>query len=194
VPTAKADAMLETVGLVEKANTRTENLSGGQAQRLSIACALVHDPEIVFLDEPTSGLDPQGRRNLWDLLRDINHQGRTVVLTTHYMDEAEALCDRVAIMDTGRILEIGPPAALVRGLDAATRISVESGALSVEEASKLFPDAEVSDDGVSLTIATRSPATVLSALAERNALRGLAVKGATLEDVFLNLTGREYRA
>ena len=194
VPPAKADAMLETVGLVDKASTRTENLSGGQAQRLSIACALVHDPEIVFLDEPTSGLDPQGRRNLWDLLRDINHQGRTVVLTTHYMDEAEVLCDRVAVMDTGRILEIGTPAALVRGLDAATRISVESGALPVEEATKLFPDAEVSDDGVSLTIATRAPATVLSALAERNALRGLSVKGATLEDVFLNLTGREYRA
>jgi ABC-2 type transport system ATP-binding protein len=194
VPAAKADAMLETVGLVEKAGTPTENLSGGQAQRLSIACALVHDPEVVFLDEPTSGLDPQGRRNLWDLLRDINHQGRTVVLTTHYMDEAEALCDRVAIMDTGRILEIGPPPALVRGLDAATRISVESGALAVEEATKTFADAEVSDDGVSLTIATRSPAAVLSALAERNALRGLSVKGATLEDVFLNLTGREYRA
>jgi len=194
VPAKRADAMLETVGLVEKANTRTESLSGGQAQRLSIACALVHDPEVVFLDEPTSGLDPQGRRNLWDLLRDINHQGRTVVLTTHYMDEAEALCDRVAIMDSGRILEIGPPAALVRGLDAATRISVETGAIGVDEARTLFPDADVADDGVSLTVATRAPAAVLSALANRNALRGLSVKGATLEDVFLNLTGREYRA
>ena len=194
VPAKRADQMLETVGLVEKATTRTENLSGGQAQRLSIACALVHDPDVVFLDEPTSGLDPQGRRNLWDLLRDINRQGRTVVLTTHYLDEAEALCDRVAIMDLGKILEIGPPASLVRGLDAPTRISVETGAASVEEARSLFPDAEVSDDGVSLTIATRSPAAVLSELAERNALHGLSVKGATLEDVFLNLTGREYRA
>jgi ABC-2 type transport system ATP-binding protein len=194
VPAKRADEMLETVGLVEKADTRTENLSGGQAQRLSIACALVHDPEVVFLDEPTSGLDPQGRRNLWDLLRDINRQGRTVVLTTHYLDEAEALCDRVAIMDLGQILKIGPPAALVRGLDAATRISVETGAVAEEEARALFPDAEVSDDGVSLTVATRAPAVVLSALAERNALRGLAVKGATLEDVFLSLTGREYRA
>jgi ABC-2 type transport system ATP-binding protein len=194
VAAKRADEMLETVGLVEKATTRTENLSGGQAQRLSIACALVHDPEVVFLDEPTSGLDPQGRRNLWDVLRDINRQGRTVVLTTHYLDEAEALCDRVAIMDLGKILEIGPPAALVRGLDAPTRISVETGAASVEEARRLFPDAEVSDDGVSLTIATRSPASVLSVLAERNALHGLSVKGATLEDVFLNLTGREYRA
>jgi len=194
VPAKRADQMLETVGLVEKATTRTENLSGGQAQRLSIACALVHDPDVVFLDEPTSGLDPQGRRNLWDLLRDINRQGRTVVLTTHYLDKAEALCDRVAIMDLGKILEIGPPASLVRGLDAPTRISVETGAASEEEARSLFPDAEVSDDGVSLTIATRSPAAVLSELAERNALHGLSVKGATLEDVFLNLTGREYWA
>src|SRR5262245_12401733 len=98
--------MLEVVGLEDKASTRTEKLSGGQAQRLSIACALAHKPELVFLDEPTSGLDPQARRNLWDLLRGINDRGRTVVLTTHYLDEAEVLCDRVAIMDEGKILQI----------------------------------------------------------------------------------------
>jgi ABC-2 type transport system ATP-binding protein len=198
VSAAKADDMLEVVGLADKAGTRTEKLSGGQAQRLSIACALVHGPDLVFLDEPTSGLDPQARRNLWDLLREINSKGRTVLLTTHYLDEAEVLCDRVAIMDQGAILQIGPPAALVRDLDAPTRILVESGVLALAEAKALFAavqaDAEVADDGVSLTIATRRPAPVLSALAERNALRGLAVKGATLEDVFLNLTGREYRA
>jgi ABC-2 type transport system ATP-binding protein len=194
VPAKAADQMLEVVGLEDKGGTRTEKLSGGQAQRLSIACALAHNPELVFLDEPTSGLDPQARRNLWDLLRDINDRGRTVVLTTHYLDEAEVLCDRVAIMDEGKILQIGAPAALVRGLEAPTRVSVESGAIAEAEARKLFPDAEVSDDTVSLTIATKAPANVLATLAERNALRGLAVKGATLEDVFLNLTGREYRA
>jgi ABC-2 type transport system ATP-binding protein len=194
VPAKAADQMLEVVGLEDKAGTRTEKLSGGQAQRLSIACALAHNPELVFLDEPTSGLDPQARRNLWDLLRGINERGRTVVLTTHYLDEAEVLCDRVAIMDEGKILEIGTPAALVRGLEAPTRVSVESGAISEAEARKLFPDAEVGDDTVSITIATKAPANVLATLAERNALRGLAVKGATLEDVFLNLTGREYRA
>ena len=194
VPANKADEMLETVGLDDKADTRTEKLSGGQAQRLSIACALVHGPELVFLDEPTSGLDPQARRNLWDLLRDINGQGRTVVLTTHYLDEAEILCDRVAIMDSGKILQIGPPASLVRGLEAATRISVESGSMGTEDARRLFGSDEVSDDGVSLVIATRNPANVLSTLADHNALRGLSVSGATLEDVFLNLTGREYRA
>jgi ABC-2 type transport system ATP-binding protein len=190
----KADDMLELVGLTDKADTRAEKLSGGQMQRLSIACALVHDPELVFLDEPTAALDPQARRNLWDLLRAINVQGRTIMLTTHYMDEAERLCDRVAIMDHGRILQLGPPAELVRGLEAPTRISLESGAISVEEAHRLFDGAEVDDDGVSLTLVTRTPAPVLAALAERNALRGLSVRGATLEDVFLNLTGREYRA
>ncbi|NGO72529.1 ABC transporter ATP-binding protein [Streptomyces sp. SB3404] len=116
VPADRADAMLDTVGLVDKAGTREDKLSGGQAQRLSIACALVHDPELVFLDEPTTGLDPQARRNLWDLLRQINAEGRTVVLTTHYMDEAETLCDRVAIMDHGRVLRAGPPRELVEEL------------------------------------------------------------------------------
>jgi len=193
VKPAKADEMLDVVGLADKANTQIQKLSGGQAQRLSIACALAHGPDVVFLDEPTSGLDPQARRNLWDLLRDINKQGRTVVLTTHYMDEAELLCDRVAIMDRGKILQIGPPAFLVRGLDARTRISVESGVIAEADARALVDDADVVDDGVSLTVATRNAAPVLAALAERNALRGLSVRGATLEDVFLNLTGREYR-
>jgi ABC-2 type transport system ATP-binding protein len=128
------------------------------------------------------------------VLRDISKQGRTIVLTTHYMDEAEILCDRVAIMDNGQILRLGPPATLIRGLDAPTRISVEHGVISEDEARQLFPGVEVSDDGVSLTLATRTPAVVLSELADRNALRGLAVRGATLEDVFLTLTGREYRA
>jgi ABC-2 type transport system ATP-binding protein len=154
----------------------------------------VHDPELVFLDEPTAGLDPQARRNLWDLLRQINEAGRTVMLTTHHLDEAETLCDRVAIMDHGRILELGPPATLVRGLRAPTRISVESGVLAVEEARAIQPESTVDDDGVSLTIATTDPAPVLAALAGRNALHGLSVRAATLEDVFLNLTGREYRA
>ncbi|MCI0383217.1 ABC transporter ATP-binding protein [Streptomyces sp. CNQ085] len=113
VSAERADAMLETVGLTEKAGTRENKLSGGQAQRLSIACALVHDPELVFLDEPTTGLDPQARRNLWDLLRAINEEGRTVVLTTHYMDEAETLCDRVAVMDHGRVLRVGAPSELI---------------------------------------------------------------------------------
>jgi ABC-2 type transport system ATP-binding protein len=194
----RADAMLGVVGLEEQAGTRTEKLSGGQAQRLSIACALVHGPEVLFLDEPTGALDPQARRNLWDLLRQISAEGRTVVLTTHHMDEAETLCDRVAIMDHGKILEEGPPAALVRRLDQPLRVSVESGLVPPDAARALAgpgagPDS-VTDDGVSLTIATRDPAAVLAGLADARALAGLRVQGATLEDVFLHLTGREYRA
>jgi ABC-2 type transport system ATP-binding protein len=214
----RADQMLDTVGLSESADVRAEKLSGGQAQRLSIACALVHGPELVFMDEPTGALDPQARRNLWDLLRQINADGRTVVLTTHHMDEAEILCDRVAIMDHGQILQLGAPATLVRGLDSPVRISVESGQLTAAEAGRLGDDSvtgsnvtastltgstltgstltgnTVTDDGVSLTIATREPALVLAGLADKNALAGLRVQGATLEDVFLDLTGREYRA
>ncbi|MFG2003203.1 ABC transporter ATP-binding protein [Spirillospora sp. NPDC048911] len=189
-----ADAMLETVGLAEKADVQVEKLSGGQAQRLSIACALVHDPELVFLDEPTAALDPQARRNLWDLLREINTGGRTIVLTTHYMDEAEVLCDRVAIMDRGRILQLGPPATLVRGLDAPARVSVASGVLSTADAGALPGADTVSDDGVSLTISTRDPSAVVAAMAAKDALAGVQIHGGTLEDVFLELTGREYRA
>jgi len=201
VSAKRADEMLGTVGLADQADVKGEKLSGGQAQRLSIACALVHDPELVFMDEPTGALDPQARRNLWDLLRQINADGRTVVLTTHHMDEAETLCDRVAIMDHGKILELGPPAALVRGLDHPVRISIESGLLDVAQARALAvgpraaaPGVGVTDDGVSLTIATHDPAAVLAGLVDRHALAGLRVQGATLEDVFLNLTGREYRA
>ncbi|WP_067798573.1 ABC transporter ATP-binding protein [Actinomadura formosensis] len=194
VPVKKADAMMELVGLEGKADVRVEKLSGGQAQRLSIACALVHDPELLFLDEPTAALDPQGRRNLWDVLRQINTQGRTVVLTTHHMDEAEILCDRVAIMDAGKILRLGPPAVLVRGLDVPARISVASGVLAVADA-RLLPGAdEAADDGISLTITTRDPSAVVAAMAAKDALTGVQIHGATLEDVFLELTGREYRA
>ena len=127
-----ADEWLERVGLDDKADSRVEDLSGGQAQRLSIASALVHDPDVVFLDEPTAALDPQARRNLWDLLSGLNDSGRTVVLTTHYMDEAEILCDRVAIMDPGKILQFDSPAALIRGLDAPARITVAPGQLTLD--------------------------------------------------------------
>ncbi|GEP39489.1 multidrug ABC transporter ATP-binding protein [Nocardioides psychrotolerans] len=194
VPSATADEWLERVGLDDKAGTRVEDLSGGQAQRLSIACALVHDPDVVFLDEPTAALDPQARRNLWDLLSGLNNSGRTVVLTTHYMDEAEVLCDRVAIMDSGRILQVDSPAALIRRLDAPARITVAPGAVGLEEARGIaaVDDVQESVDGVVLT--TRDPAHVVARLAERDQLDGVRVQTGTLEDVFLDLTGREYRA
>jgi ABC-2 type transport system ATP-binding protein len=195
----QADAMLERVGLTDFGKVPADKLSGGQAQRLSIACGLVHDPEIVFLDEPTAGLDPQARRNLWDLLRDVNQEGRTVVLTTHYLDEAEILCDRVSVMEHGKVLKTGAPAALIRELDDMVRVSVESGLVAPDMLRGLLESAGlentiVEDDGVSLSMATHTPGPVLSVLADQGALRGLEVRGATLEDVFLQLTGREYRA
>jgi len=194
VSAAEADRWLERVGLTDKATVQSEKLSGGQVQRLSIACALVHDPEVVFLDEPSAALDPQARRNLWDLLRTLNESGRTVVVTTHHMDEAEALCDRVAIVDHGRLLQLDSPAALVRGLDAGVRIYVAPEAISVAQAQQVPGVDTAHDDGSSVVIQTREPSEVLGALARLEALQGLRVKGATLEDVFLSLTGREYRA
>lgn len=194
VSPARADEWLERVGLGEKASARVEDLSGGQAQRLSIACALVHDPELVFLDEPTASLDPQARRNLWDLLSGINDSGRTVVLTTHYMDEAEVLCDRVAVMDSGRVLQVGSPAELVRHLDAPARILVAPGQLDEAGARGIAgtESVEVGPDGTVLT--TRHPADVVARLGELGALDGVRVQTGTLEDVFLALTGRSYRA
>ncbi len=186
--------MIEVVGLEDKADDRTDKLSGGQLQRLSIACALVHDPELVFLDEPTAALDPQARRNLWDVLREINAQGRTVVLTTHYMDEAEILCDRVAIMDHGRVLQVDAPAVMVRGLEAPTRITLPEHALSLEAAAGIPGVEHTERDNGSLLLVTRDASGALGQLAAIGALDGLQVRGATLEDVFLTLTGREYRA
>lgn len=111
-----AKAFLDDVNLGEKANAYAEDLSGGQRQRLSISAALVHNPKVFFLDEPTTGLDPQARRNLWDLIRDIQKRGVTVILTTHYMDEAELLCDRIAVMDRGKIIALDTPKKLIKDL------------------------------------------------------------------------------
>src|SRR5690606_18401197 len=107
------DHLLRDIGLEDKMHAYTKHLSGGQKQRFSIASALVNDPEVLFLDEPTTGLDPHARRNLWSLVREIHAKGKTIVLTTHYMEEAEELCDRVAIMDDGKIVALDAPEALI---------------------------------------------------------------------------------
>ncbi|GAB3677913.1 ABC transporter ATP-binding protein [Angustibacter aerolatus] len=194
VPARRVDEMLELVGLSDKASTREDRLSGGQRQRLSIACSLVHDPELVFFDEPTAALDPQARRNLWDVLREVQARGTTVVYTTHYLDEAEILCDRVAIMDAGTVLALDTPAALVRGLQADTRVALPAGLLSASDARALPGVGRVQDGDGELVMSTQEPARLVQALAERDRLDGVSVRTATLEDVFLHLTGREYRA
>jgi ABC-2 type transport system ATP-binding protein len=178
--TQRAHASLNMVGLESKAGDYAVTMSGGQQQRLAIALALVHDPELVFLDEPTTGLDPQARRNLWDVIRSINaDQGKTVVLTTHYLEEAEHLCDRVAIMDEARIVAMDTPAGLIASLEAETRV------------------AYTDDDGEHVIYADDPQSAVLqileSARADGGTVRGLTVHGATLEDVFLRLTGHEFR-
>jgi ABC-2 type transport system ATP-binding protein len=193
-PRERVDELLDKVGLTEFAGLQSRKLSGGQQQRLSIAAALVHDPELVFLDEPSAALDPQARRNLWDLLRQINDEGRTVVLTTHYMEEAEYLCDRVAIIDHGRILAVDSPASLVRGLRAPTRITLPDTAIRREDARRLDGAGQVRVVDGFITIETTSPSSVLVRLAELDALGGLQARGATLEDVFLDLTGRAFRS
>lgn len=189
VPRDRAETALERVGLADAADRDAGDLSGGQQQRLSIACAIAHGPEVLFLDEPSAGLDPTSRRNLWDVIRAARADGATVVLTTHYMEEAEVLCDRVAILERGRILADDTPAELVRRLDAPTRLMLPPHAVTEPEAAAIDGVRSVEADVGSLTLVTRDPARVITALAELDALDGLQVRSGTLEDVFVDLTG-----
>lgn len=190
VPRGRAEEVLDQVGLADAADQDIDDLSGGQRQRLSIACALVHRPEVLFLDEPSAGLDPTARRNLWDVLTSVRADDTTVVLTTHYMEEAEVLCDRVAIMERGRILADDTPAGLVRQLDAPTRLLLPPMALSADRAADIAGVESTDHDAGALTLVTRRPAEVLAELARMDALDGLQVRSGTLEDVFVALTGR----
>ncbi|MEO9174347.1 MAG: ABC transporter ATP-binding protein [Gaiellales bacterium] len=191
--------LLDTVGLEAKGGALARELSGGQQQRLAIALALVHEPEIVFLDEPTTGLDPQARRNLWDVIRAIAAEGRTVVITTHYLEEAEELCDRTAIMDAGRVIALDTPHALIRELGPASRVTFSADGLSAP-ALRALPAVTGVDDrgGGGIDLVSEAPQRTLVGLIglaeERDVeLRELAVRTPTLEDVFLRLTGREFR-
>jgi ABC-2 type transport system ATP-binding protein len=198
-----AAAVLEEVELTEKRDAWVGKLSGGQRQRLAIACALVGEPDILFLDEPTTGLDPQSRRQLWDLVLRFRGAGGTVVLTTHYMEEAERLCDRVAIIDHGRIIKDGSPAELIRSLGAqhVVEFALEGSAAAVAEADlrdlPAVTGARLSADGAcALTVS--EPARALPALITLVSGRGAALarletRHATLEDVFVTLTGRHLR-
>lgn len=188
--TSRAAELLDLVDLTPHAHTRADRLSGGQQQRLSTACALVGDPELIFLDEPSAGLDPSARRRLWNVVEQIKEQGRTVVLTTHFMDEAEYLCDRVAIMDRGKVLAVDSPAGLVRSLDAPTRVMLPPEAMSIVAAADLpgVDDAEL--DAGALVLTTTDPAVVLAHLAAAELLDGIQIRSATLEDAFIEMTGR----
>jgi ABC-2 type transport system ATP-binding protein len=193
------EEVLARMSLEEKRDSRVGKLSGGQKQRLAVACALVGDPEVLFLDEPTTGLDPQSRLQLWRQITDFRAEGGTVLLTTHYMDEAERLCDRVAIVDRGQVIALGTPAELISSLHAANVIEFSSEPEIPEESLRSLPGvAEPHRRGPlwSLpvnTLAETVPA--LLALVERSGsrLETLSTHQATLEDVFVALTGRALR-
>ncbi len=189
-------AALALVGLEEKRRAFVRELSGGQKQRLSLACALVGDPEVLFLDEPTTGLDPASRRQIWEIVERLKERGRTVLLTTHYMEEAARLCDRVAIIDRGRILAEGAPAALVASLGAEHVIELETDAELPPELLAGLPEVEaVHREGTTVRLTVRAVHRVVPPLLARLAegrieARRLATHHATLEDLFISLTGR----
>jgi ABC-2 type transport system ATP-binding protein len=191
--------LLDLVQLRDKAGAWHMTLSGGQMQRLALALALVNDPELVFLDEPTTGLDPQARRGLWDVVRRIRAEGRTVILTTHYMEEAEALCDRLAILDHGRLLTSGTPLGLIRDLALPSVVELTfDGAAPDPGPLRAILDLPAEAAGETWEIPTRDPKTALPRLLEATEAlavpyRQIHVRRATLEDVFLHLTGRSLR-
>jgi ABC-2 type transport system ATP-binding protein len=194
------EAALASVSLEEKAKSWVGKLSGGQKQRLSVACAIVGDPELLFLDEPTTGLDPQSRRQLWDIIRGFREQGRTVLLTTHYMDEAERLCDRVAIIDHGQVIALGTPRELIASLggEHVVEVTLEEGIPTKIEPAQLADLPSVSSvqaENGSLVLSVGEPHIVIPALLERlttlgGRLANLTTRHASLEDVFVKLAGR----
>ena len=195
------DEVMEQLQLTEKADSWVGKLSGGQRQRLAVATALVCNPKILFLDEPTTGLDPQSRRQLWDIIRTFQHNGGTVLLTTHYMDEAERLCDRLAIVDHGQVIAEGSPADLIDRLGGhhVVEFSVSGSDGAALPAWRNLPSVEsVRQDEGLIALNVKQPHLTIPALLEMierqgGVLQHLTTRQASLEDVFVNLTGRHLR-
>ncbi len=197
------DEVMRAVSLEEKRKALFDKLSGGQKQRLAVACALVGDPELLFLDEPTTGLDPQSRLQLWDVIQEFRRSGRSVVLTTHYMEEAERLCDRVGIVDHGKLIALGTPRALIASLGGqdVIEVTLENARLDESAASTLagldgVRGVRMTPDGFALAVEplhVALPALVDHVRTARLELARLTTRHATLEDVFVSLTGRGLR-
>jgi ABC-2 type transport system ATP-binding protein len=195
------DDAIATVSLQEKKRAYVSKLSGGQRQRLAVACALVGEPDLLFLDEPTTGLDPQSRRQLWDVIRAFKARGKTVVVTTHYMDEAERLCDRVAVIDHGKVIALGSPPELIAktgGVHVIEVTLVEGQSLDQAAAGQLPTVSAVREEAGSYVLTVSEPHLALPAALtfvrdHGLTLAGLTTRGATLEDVFVALTGRHLR-
>lgn len=196
--TVSWEALIEQWGLSEKRNARFGKLSGGQKQRLFIALSLLNDPEVVFLDEITTGLDPQARRHTWELIKAIQAQGKTVVLVTHFMDEAETLCDRIAVVDSGRIVALDTPQALINQLKGQNRLRfTQVNGFDPMTLEKLAGVERVEQKGQEVVVYGNGTMVgqVTAHLAQANALPSdLKVEQANLEDVFLALTGKQIRA
>ncbi len=199
---AEASEVIARVQLEEKQNSRVGDLSGGQKQRLALACALVGDPDFLFLDEPTTGLDPQARRQLWDLIEEFKKSGRTILLTTHYMDEAERLCDRVAIIDHGKEIALGTPRELIASTCAEQMVEFTAGGaaksldLTALRRVEGVREVRTQNDAVLLQVAelhTAVPALLAELTRQHIPLTELRTHSATLEDVFVTLTGRHLR-
>jgi ABC-2 type transport system ATP-binding protein len=192
---------VEWVSLEEKLDARVGKLSGGQKQRLAVACALIGDPKLLFMDEPTTGLDPQSRRQLWDIIRRFKDSGRTVLLTTHYMDEAERLCDRVAVVDHGKVIALGTPRELIASLGGEH--VVDFSLMSVDGSGELdlanLPAVRsVREENGVYSLSVTEPHIAIPALLDRlrsmnRELADLTTRHASLEDVFVTLTGRHLR-
>jgi ABC-2 type transport system ATP-binding protein len=193
------DEVIRTVALEEKRNARVGKLSGGQKQRLAVACALVSDPELLFLDEPTTGLDPQARLSLWDIVEKFREGGGTILLTTHYMEEATRLCDRVAIMDHGKVIALGTPAALIESLGADQVIEFSVTNALADDALTNLPavsNLHKRGDAYALTVSeigVALPALLAEIERQHSEIVTLTTHQATLEDVFVSLTGRMLR-
>ncbi|MFC2035363.1 ATP-binding cassette domain-containing protein [Chloroflexota bacterium] len=193
--------VLELLSLQESRKVLVKNLSGGQQQRLSVAMSLINDPEIAFLDEPTTGLDPQARRGLWSVIQDMRSRGKTVFLTTHYMEEAERLCDRVAIIDHGKIIALNTTGELIKNHFKEKAIQFEMESPPPEAVLRDFPGStQVTVDANEIIMYSTNIPITMSALLQfaesgglMTQLKDLHVREATLEDVFLKLTGRRIR-
>ncbi|HEV7127991.1 MAG TPA: ABC transporter ATP-binding protein [Ktedonobacterales bacterium] len=196
--TVPTNDLIALVDLGEKRHTLSKDLSGGQRQRLGVALALVNNPDLVFLDEPTTGMDPQARRQAWEVIQALRRRGKTILMTTHYMEEAQELCDRVAIVDHGRILELDTPAALIRQYFQEVTIEFQDGRTDLVAYRAMPGVTTATADGGRIKLYTADAPRTMAALLEREtsdgtAVRDLNVHGATLEDVFLKLTGRALR-
>jgi len=190
------EELLEMVGLKEKAKSYVTQLSGGQKQRFSIVASLINDPEIVFLDEPTTGLDPIARRNLWDIINKIRKQGKTIIITTHYMEEAEFLCDRIAIMDRGKIIAIGKTKELIEKAQNPFKINFiirnlkNSDLARLEKLGELIADLGGKKNNYEIHLKTQKCVNKILAIIHELNPESVLVKSATLEDVFVELTGK----